>query len=74
MSSVAIPLYHYALLKGYLAGQNPPSEVIVAVEALYIAAVQGPLRSDALEAIQAVKETAEGLSGWATGIFVGHKV
>lgn len=66
MSLVAVPLYHYALLKGFLAGQNPPSEVLAAVEALYMAAVQGPLRADALEAIQAVKEAAERLAGLAT--------
>ena len=33
------PLYHYALVKGSLAGQNAPSEALVAVEALYMAAV-----------------------------------
>ena len=65
MSSVTVPLYHYALLKGFLAGQNPPSEVMAAVEALYMAAVQGPLSTDALEAIQAVKEAAERLAGMA---------
>jgi len=66
MSSVTVPLYHYALLKGYLAGQNAPNEALAAVEALYMAAVQGPLRADALDAIQAVKEAAERLVGMAT--------
>ncbi|WP_435007968.1 hypothetical protein P12x_005234 [Tundrisphaera lichenicola] len=65
MSSVTVPLYHYALLKGYLAGQNAPSEALAAVEALYMAAIQGPLRADALDAIQAVKEAAERLAGMA---------
>lgn len=65
MSSVTVPLYHYGILKGYLYGQNPPSEVLTAVEALYMAAIQGPLREDALEAIQAVREAAEKLTGMA---------
>lgn len=65
MSSVTLPLYHYALLKGYLVGHNPPSEVMAALEALHMAAVQGPLRADALDAIQAVREAADRLTGIA---------
>ncbi len=51
---MTIPLYHYALLKGHLLGQNAPAEILTAVEALYMAAVQRPLASDAKEAIQRI--------------------
>ncbi|MFO0949542.1 MAG: hypothetical protein U0835_00020 [Isosphaeraceae bacterium] len=62
MTAVAVPAYHYALVKGYLLGQAAPADVLVALEALHMAAVQGPLRDDALEAIQRVSEAAERLA------------
>lgn len=62
MTTVSVPAYHYALVKGYLLAQNPPSDVLASLEALHMAAVQGPLREDALEAIRLVSEAAEKLA------------
>lgn len=56
-----VPAYHIGVLKGYLSGQNAPAEIFVAAEALYMAAIQGPLRADALEAINLVAQAAEKL-------------
>ncbi|WP_435018521.1 hypothetical protein TA3x_000495 [Tundrisphaera sp. TA3] len=61
MNAVAVPVFHYGILKGYLAGQNAPSEIIVAADALYAAATQSTLASDALEAVRLVTEAAEKL-------------
>ena len=53
--------YHYGLLKGYLAGQDAPADILVATEALYVAASHAPLAAEALEAIRLVTEAAEKL-------------
>lgn len=57
-----VPAYHIGVLKGYLSGQDAPTEVFVAAEALYMAAIQGPLRVDAIEAINLVAQAAERLA------------
>ena len=57
-----LPIYHLGILRGYLSGQNAPTQVLLAAETLYLAAVQGPLRTDALEAIRLISDAAEKLT------------
>ena len=61
MNAAALPAYHYGILKGYLAGQNAPAEILVAAEALYSGSIQGPPNTELLEAIRHMTEAAEGL-------------
>ncbi|MCE9564615.1 MAG: hypothetical protein K8U57_21485 [Planctomycetes bacterium] len=60
--SVTVPVYHYGILKGYLAAQGAPSEILAAVEALYAAAARPPLDAELQDALQKIMEAADRLS------------
>jgi hypothetical protein len=59
--TVTVPVYHYGVLKGYLAAQNAPTEILAALEALYAVSAHPPLAADLHDTLQKIMEAADRL-------------
>jgi hypothetical protein len=60
--TVSVPVYHYGVLKGYLAAHGAPTEVFAALEALYSASANPPFSADLHDTLQKIMEAADHLS------------